>query len=106
MWVTTLPYKALATEDFVNFAHHRWDIENDCFNELSNAWHADHCYKYDFNALRVIWLFIILAYNIFHLFMLRNVKADITAKELAAIIMAQFLTFSMPLSGIDSMTIV
>lgn len=97
MWVTTLPHKALDTEEFVVLAHHRWDIENNCFNELANAWHADHFYKCDFNAIQVIWLMMMLAYNLFHLFLLRNIKTNITAKNLARLIQAEFFLVCMPL---------
>jgi hypothetical protein len=92
MWVTTLSPESLATEDFVNFAHHRWDIENRCFNELTTYWHADHFYRYDFNAIQVIWLILFLAYNIFHVFFMRNLKMRISKKQLANLINANFIS--------------
>jgi hypothetical protein len=94
MWVTTLPAKAISTEDFVDIAHHRWDIENRCFNELVTYWHADHFYKYEFNAIQVIWFMIMLAFNIFHLFLFRNLKQNIPMKNLAELIKADFFTLT------------
>lgn len=91
MWVTTLPCKAISTENFVDLAHHRWDIENQCFNELSTYWHADHFYKYHFNAILIIWLIIILAYNIFQMFFHRNLKNCTTKKEVLDQIKGEFL---------------
>jgi hypothetical protein len=101
-----LPIKAIPTEDFVNLAHHRWDIENQCFNELANKWHADHFYKYDFNAIQVIWLLIMVAYNIFHVFLARNIKTDMSASQLADEIKAQFFSFDLNLIEIQTLRIV
>ena len=97
MWVTTLPCAAISTENFVELAHHRWDIENRCFNELSNTWHADHFYKYDFNAIQVIWLLIGLAYNIFHLFFYRNLKKHGSKKNVLNQITGEFFNSGLEL---------
>jgi len=54
MWVTTVPKARVDTESFVVTGHKRWDIENKAFNELVNAWHADHVYKHSPSYLRML----------------------------------------------------
>lgn len=74
MWVTTLSQHRAATITAVQIGHARWDIENHGFNETSNAWHADHVYKHEPNAMLAFWLMTMLAYNLFHAFFHRNLK--------------------------------
>lgn len=77
IWVTTLPIQSVSTERAVRFAHQRWDIENQGFNELIHGWHADHIYKHDPNAIECFLLIAFLACNIFHAFFLLNLKPGI-----------------------------
>jgi len=77
IWVTTLPSQPVSTERVVAFGHQRWDIENHGFNELVNGWHADHIYKHEPNAIACFLLLAFLAYNIFHAFLLLNLKPPI-----------------------------
>lgn len=79
LWVATLPETMLATAAFVVIAHKRWDIENKAFNELVTYWHADHVYAHTPNAIEAFWLTTMLAYNLFHAFMNRNLKPVIRA---------------------------
>jgi hypothetical protein len=44
------------------------------FNELANEWHSDHVFKHDPDAIECFLLVAFLAYNIFHVFLARNVK--------------------------------
>jgi hypothetical protein len=73
---------------------------------LANKWHADHFYKYDFNAIQVIWLLVMVAYNIFHVFLARNVKSGMTASQLASEIKAQFFSLAFERVEINSIRIV
>ncbi len=59
----------------MDLGHGRWDIENRGFNELGTFWHADHVYRHEENAMLIFTLLTLLAYNMFHLFLGRNVKA-------------------------------
>jgi Transposase DDE domain len=77
MWVTTLSAAQASTELVVRLGHARWDIENYGFNELVNGWHADHVYKHDPNAIEAFTLLAFLAYNLFHAFLIRNVKPQL-----------------------------
>jgi hypothetical protein len=79
---------------FVEVAHHRWDIENKGFNELNTFWHLNHVYKHDANAIVVFTLMTMLSYLFFHAFFYLNIKAtlrkDKTKKFFQRLIMASF----------------
>lgn len=77
MWATTLPKAKACTELVVRLGHARWDIENYGFNELVNAWHADHLYKHDPGAIESFGLLAFLAYNLFHAFLTLNLKPEL-----------------------------
>jgi hypothetical protein len=73
-WVTTLsPYQA-PTATVIALGHQRWAIENQCFNELTQDWHADHVFRHDPNAILAFWLLALVAYNIFHAFVDRQIR--------------------------------
>jgi hypothetical protein len=79
IWVTTLPASEAPTEIIVRLGHARWDIENHGFNELVNAWHADHVYKHHPVAILCFYLITFIAYNLFHAFINLNLKPEIRA---------------------------
>src|SRR5690606_34857126 len=60
LWVTTLPAPRASTRAVVDMGHHRWDVENQGFNELGNRWHADHVYRHHPTALMIFFLFALL----------------------------------------------
>jgi hypothetical protein len=72
--VTTLSLAQFPVARIVHLGHQRWDIENYGFNELANEWHSDHIFKHDPGAIECFLLVAFLAYNIFHVFLARNVK--------------------------------
>lgn len=74
MWATNLPPSLARTELVVRLGHARWDIENYGFNELVNGWHADHVYKHDPDAIEAFYLVVFVAFNIFHAFLILNLK--------------------------------
>lgn len=74
VWVTTLTKEKCSTKGVVDFGHGRWRIENNGFNELVNEWKADHVYKHDPRAIETFYLLTMLAYNLFHAFIGRNIK--------------------------------
>lgn len=74
MWVTTLSSLRASTNAVVDLGHHRWDIENQGFNEAVNQWHSDHVYKHDPTAILAFWLLTMLVINVFRAFYLRNLK--------------------------------
>jgi hypothetical protein len=74
VWATNLPSHKFPTATIVRLGHRRWSIENEAFNELVNDWHVDHIYKHDLTAMVAMWLLVCLAYNLFHVFVVRNLK--------------------------------
>lgn len=78
-WVTTLPARTVSTGALVHMGHHRWDIENQGFNELVNEYHADHVYRHDPTALQAFWLLTQLCLNVFVAFFRRNLKPAVRA---------------------------
>jgi hypothetical protein len=79
IWVTTLPSELASTHAMVQLGHGRWDIENQAFNELVNRWHADHVYRHAETAMLVMWLFAMMAANLFAAFYRRNLKPAVRA---------------------------
>jgi hypothetical protein len=77
IWATTLPPAQVPVDRIVHLGHQRWDIENYGFNELANEWHSDHVFKHDPGAIECFLLVAFLAYNIFHVFLARNVKPSV-----------------------------
>lgn len=73
MWVTNLPY-AGDLENTVRICHSRWQIENQCFNELANIWSLDHIYRHSENAILAFTLYLFIAVNIINIFFNRNIK--------------------------------
>jgi hypothetical protein len=94
LWVTTISKQILQTEQFTEVAHHRWDIENKGFNELSTFWHLNHVYKHNVNAILFFTLLTLLSYTLFHAFLFLNIKPAMrqgkTKKHFARKIMASF----------------
>ena len=58
----------------VDFGHRRWGIENEGFNEGVHAWHMGHVYHHEPQAMEVMLLLVMLAYNLLHIFYARNLK--------------------------------
>jgi DDE family transposase len=79
MWVTNLSAASAPTGLIVRLGHARWDIENHGFNELVNGWHADHVYKHDPVAIEGFYLLAFIAFNLFHAFLVLNVKPELRA---------------------------
>ena len=93
MWATTLPPAKAGTQTIFDVGHGRWCIENHGFNEMVHAWHLDHCYRHEENAILVMLLLLCLAYNIFHIMITFNLKPplrDWPPSCIAEIITAEF----------------
>ena len=74
MWATNIPAWKAPCDAIVRLGHGRWSIENQGFNEIVNAWHADHIYRNHSNAIAALYLLVFLAYNLFHAFLTRGLK--------------------------------
>lgn len=77
VWAATAAQPMISTNAVVTFGHARWTIENECFNELANFWKVNHVYKHGPTAITAFWLIIMLAYNLFHVFICYNLKPQL-----------------------------
>jgi hypothetical protein len=105
IWVTTLATIQASTALVVRLGHQRWDIENYGFNEMVTQWNCDHVYRHQPNALVAFLLTAFLAYNLFHAFLLFNLKPHRRQGKpeiFWARLMAAELYASTGLSGTDS----
>ena len=75
IWATTLSKLRANTVAVAELGRSRWCIENQGFNEMVNDWHADHVYRHEPRAILNFWLMIMIGYNLFRVFYLRNLKA-------------------------------
>jgi len=75
LWVTTLSSARAGTHRLVELGHRRWAIENHGFNELVKHWHADHLFHHHPTAIQCFWLMVMMAYNLFHAFVDRQIRA-------------------------------
>jgi len=71
------PQRILAPETWSR--HGRWSIENQGFNEIVNAWHADHIYKNHPNAIAAFYLLVFLACGLFHALLTRDLEPTLRA---------------------------
>jgi hypothetical protein len=94
-WVTTLQQQRASTGAVVQMGHHRWTIENQGFNEAVARWHGDHVYRHQAGAMLVLWLWMLVAMNLFAAFYGRNLKPQLraacTTLQIARQIMAELL---------------
>jgi hypothetical protein len=79
VWVTTMPPELASTRATVQLGHARWDIENQGFNELVNYWNGNHVYRHEGTAILVMWLFTMMAANLFAAFYRRDLKPELRA---------------------------
>ncbi len=71
MWLVT----TLMTTDYQilwGMMRKRWDIENHAFHQLKTYYHAKHCYCH--SAAEVIFILLMIAFNIRELFLFRRMK--------------------------------
>jgi hypothetical protein len=94
VWVSTLSKERAGTETIIDFGHGRWRIENNGFNEMVNEWKGDHVYKHESRAIEAFYLLTMLAYDLFHAFISRNIKPVLRCRQSirywACIIAAEF----------------
>jgi Transposase DDE domain len=74
VWVITTLGRHVTAEVIWKMIHARWDIENNGFRELKTKWHIDHCFMHEPRAIEAIVMFIVLAFNLFQLYLFRRVQ--------------------------------
>ena len=69
-----------------DWGHLRWKIENNAFNELTQGWHLTHCAHHHPVALQVLLWIKIMAFTLFHAFVILHGKlfrlGKVTIQEL------------------------
>jgi Transposase DDE domain len=80
IWATTLSKKEADTEDICKMGHHRWDIENQGFNEAVNFYNIDRCFVHDSVAIEALLLIFFLAYIMHKAFYFLNIKNSYRSK--------------------------
>jgi len=73
-WAVTLSKNQLNSRAVYRAGHHRWDVENDCFNTLSTHWALNHCFKHAPWAIVNFILTCFIAFVLLQCFWLRNLK--------------------------------
>jgi hypothetical protein len=86
LWVVTEELDGYAGRTIWNLGHGRWRIENNAFNVLTKHWHLRHCAHHDPTSILACLLITLLAFNLFHAFVLLHGKlyrqGKITLQEL------------------------
>ena len=86
MWVACQGLSAYCAEVIYQAGHRRWGIENQAFNELTQAYHLTHCYHHDPTSMLVQMLILIFAFTLFAAFALHSQLVrlgELTRKALA-----------------------
>lgn len=90
-WATDISKAQLPTVHAWQSGHSRWDIENDNFNDLSNNWGLDHCYKHDPTAIINFILTLFITFILIQSFQLRDLKPPVRKLFSRIAIAAQFV---------------
>jgi hypothetical protein len=56
-------------------AHRRWDEENSVFHWLKTYWNFDHVFSSDPHVIQAMYYIYLIAYNLFHLYIYRNLRS-------------------------------
>jgi len=86
MWVACEALSEYPPELIYQAGHRRWGIENQAFNELTQAYHLTHCYHHDPTSMLVQMLILIFAFTLFTAFALHSQLVrlgELTRKALA-----------------------
>ena len=70
LWVATEELDGYGGRTIWNLGHGRWRIENNAFNVLTQHWHLRHCAHHDPTSILACLLITLLAFNLFHAFVL------------------------------------
>ena len=85
--VTSCPKATVPGLVIWKIAHKRWDIENTGFHFLKNHFCLEHAYGYDESVIAGMLALFALAYNLFQLFVRRNLRSfDAKADTLLEVI--------------------
>lgn len=74
IWIVAGDLDAYAGSVIRDLGHLRWKIENNAFNELTQAWHLTHCAHHHPISVQVLLWIKIIAFTLFHAFVLLQGK--------------------------------
>ena len=87
VWAASAPLDGYAAEVIYQVGHRRWGIENKAFNELTQAYHLEHCYHHEPVSMLAQMLILMLGFTLFSAFTQLHSKlvglGKLTAKALA-----------------------
>ncbi len=72
IWIVAGDLDAYAGSVVRDLGHLRWKIENNAFNELTQGWQLTHCAHHHPVSLQVLLWIKIIAFTLFHAFVLRH----------------------------------
>ena len=85
-WAASAKLDGYAAEVIYHAGHRRWGIENKAFNELTQAYHLEHCYHHDPVSMLVQMLILVFGFTLFTAFALHSQLVrwgELTLKALA-----------------------
>lgn len=74
IWIVAGDLDGYAGSVIRDWGHLRWKIENNAFNELTQAWHLTHCAHHHPVAIQVLLWIKIIAFTLFHAFAILHGK--------------------------------
>lgn len=86
VWGASAEVDGYAAEVIYHAGHRRWGIENKAFNELTQAYHLEHCYHHDPTSMLVQMLILLFGFTLFTAFGLHSQLVrlgELTLKALA-----------------------
>jgi hypothetical protein len=86
VWAACAQLDGYAAEVVYHGGHRRWGIENKAFNELTQAYHLEHCYHHEPTSMLVQMLILAFGFTLFTAFALHSQLVrvgELTLKALA-----------------------
>lgn len=86
LWMASAKLDGYAGQVIYQAGHRRWGIENKAFNELTQAYHLEHCYHHEPVSMLAQMLILMLGFTLFTAFAQLHSKlvrlGELTAKAL------------------------
>jgi hypothetical protein len=86
VWAASAQLDGYVAAAVYQAGHRRWGIANKAFNELTQAYHLEHCYHHDPTSMLVQMLILLFGFTLFTAFALHSQLVrlgELTLKALA-----------------------
>ena len=86
VWAASAELNGYTPEVIYQAGHRRWGIENKAFNELTQAYHLEHCYHHDPTSMLIQMLILAFGFTLFTAFALHSQRVrwgELSLKALA-----------------------